>query len=68
MSFVKYNKSDPEILAANARKGKPTSAEKEAALQARINAIVARASADKGPGYDPVLDYRLDRRFRGRKL
>jgi hypothetical protein len=68
MSFTLYNKSAPEVLAANARKGKATFAEREAALQARIEAIVAKAKSESGPGYDAVLDFRYQHRWRGSKL
>ncbi|PKN92978.1 MAG: hypothetical protein CVU44_11135 [Chloroflexi bacterium HGW-Chloroflexi-6] len=70
MSFDKYNKSDPEVKAANARKGKLTAAENEAALQARIDAVVAKAKAqaEKGPGYDAVMDFRHQHQWRGSKL
>jgi hypothetical protein len=61
------NKYTSEQRSEAGRKGKQTKAEKDARLLERIEEIAERAAA-KGPGYDPVNDYRFDRGWRGRKL
>lgn len=63
MSFRQYNKSAPEVLAANARKGKLTAIEKEARLQARIDAIVEQATHRLSTGQEYCAgDVLFDRR------
>jgi len=64
------NKITPEERAVAARKGKKTAAQKEAALQARMDAIAERARQEQisGNGYDVMYDYRLNRGWRGSKV